>query len=116
MSNKNVWSIQGGSLSDKSARKEYNLTQEEIVDAIKEDKIAYTINSMHGNQYFKLLRSDVEKFVTNKYGADYITETKLRFELASVNKEINSLKRKFRSLEKRKKELTEQLSKPSQMD
>jgi hypothetical protein len=36
----------GATLSDKSARKEFGLTQEEIIGAIKDGKLQYRINSV----------------------------------------------------------------------
>jgi hypothetical protein len=36
-----VWLKKGGTLSDKSARKEFGLSQEEIIDAIKSGKLQF---------------------------------------------------------------------------
>jgi hypothetical protein len=56
-----AWFKKGATLSDKSARKDFGLTQEEIIDAIKDGKLQYRINNAFGNPYFKLVRSeDVE--------------------------------------------------------
>ena len=41
-----VWTKKGGTLSDKSARKEFGLTQEEIIDAIKGGKLQFRKNYM----------------------------------------------------------------------
>jgi len=39
-----VWTKKGGMLSDKSARKEFGLTQEEIIEAMKGGKLQYRLN------------------------------------------------------------------------
>jgi hypothetical protein len=44
-----VWLKKGGTLSDKSARKEFGLSQDEIIEAIKSGKLQYRKNYMHGN-------------------------------------------------------------------
>lgn len=62
------WRTPGGTLSDKSASKEFGLTQEEIVAAIRVGKLQARHNNTHGNPYYKLLRGDVEAFVGKKYG------------------------------------------------
>jgi flagellar capping protein FliD len=100
-----VWSKKGATLSDKSARKEFGLTQEEIVEAIRSEKLQYKQNYMHGNPYFRLLRSEVESLVNEKYGEDYLKTKKLKNELSQVNKEIRRLKKQLKSLEEKKLEL-----------
>jgi len=43
------WQRKGATLSDKTAGKEYGLTQDEIVQAIRAGKLHYREASMHGN-------------------------------------------------------------------
>jgi chromosome segregation ATPase len=105
------WTIKGGTFSDKSARKEFGLTQEEIIEAIQEGKLQYRQNYMHGNPYFRLLRDEVEALVNEKYGKNHLEKKKLETELAQVNKELRKLKSQITSLEKRKVELQEKLGK-----
>ena len=88
-----IWTQKGGTLSDKSARKEFGLSQEEIIEAIKSEKLQYRQNYMHGNPYFRLLRSEVESFVNEKYGKDYLNEKNLKNELSQITKEIKRLKK-----------------------
>jgi len=63
------WSSRGATLSDKSARQEFGLTQQEIVAAIRAGKLQYRENNMHGNPWFRLLRHEVEALVREKGGA-----------------------------------------------
>ncbi|TRZ67009.1 MAG: hypothetical protein D4Q77_03755 [Methanothrix sp.] len=100
-----AWSKKGATLSDKSARKEFGLTQEEIIEAIEDGKLQYRVNSVFGNPYLKLVRSEVEAFVDEKYGSNYLKKKKAKKELAQVNKELKTLKSQEVSLEQRKAEL-----------
>ena len=101
----NLLGKKGATLSDKSARKEFGLTQEEIIEAINDGKLQYRINVVFGNPYFKLVRSEVEAFVDEKYGSNYLKNKKNKKELAQVNKELKRLKAHVVSLEERKAEL-----------
>ena len=102
---KSAWIKKGGTLSDKSARKEFGLTQEEIIEAIEGGKLQYRVNSVFGNPYLKLVRSEVEALVDEKYGSNYLKMKKTKKELAQVNKELKTLKAQEVSLEQRKAEL-----------
>lgn len=44
-----IWAKPGATMSDKSARKEFGLTQEEIYAGMRAGKLRYRENSMHGN-------------------------------------------------------------------
>jgi hypothetical protein len=100
-----VWSKKGATLSDKSARKEFGLIQEEIIEAIKNGKLQYRNNNIYGNPYFRLVRSEVEALVNEKHGGDYLKQKKLKKELSQINKELKILKTEIASLEQRKIEL-----------
>ncbi len=102
-----VWTEKGGTLSDKSARKEFELTQDEIIEAINDGKLQYRHNHIHGNPYLRLVRSEVEKLVCEKYGTDYLDKKKDKNELKLINRELKRLKAEVKSLELRKTELIE---------
>ena len=99
---KSAWFKKGATLSDKSAQKEFGLIQEEIIEGIRGGKLQYRINYVFGNPYFKLVRSEVEAFVDEKYGSDYLRKKKIKKELAQTNKELKGLKAQVASLEQRK--------------
>lgn len=101
------WTMQGGTLSHKNACKEFGLTEEEIFDAMRAGKLQYRENYAHGNPYFKLLRKEVEALAKELHGKKAIEEQAVKFKLKKINTEINSLKRKLSSLEKKKDELLE---------
>ena len=62
------WQGKGATLSDKTARKEFGLRQDEIVQAIRAGKLRYRLNSVFGNPFLRLLRREVEALVKKKHG------------------------------------------------
>ena len=90
-----LWTRKGATLSDKTAQKEFNLTQEEIIKAIKAGKLHYRHNTLFGNPCLKLLRNEVAAFVAEKYGDNHLEIQKVKSELKKVDTEIGSLKRKI---------------------
>ncbi len=105
------WTKIGGTFSHKNACKEFGLKEEEILDAIQKGKLQYKTNYAHGNPYYRVLRSEVEKLVKKLYGKNAIEKQKIKFELKQVTKEINSFKRKLKVLEKNKLVLLEEQKK-----
>ena len=105
-----TWTDKGATLSDKSARAEFGLTQPEIIAAIKAGNLQYRVNNMHGNPYLRLLRREVEALVREEHGEAHLKQKKLQIELAQVNKTLRALKKQAADLEKRKTELVRQLA------
>ena len=103
------WQRKGATLSDKTARKELGLTQEEIVQAIRAGELQYRANSIHGNPFLRLLRREVEALVKKKHGGDFLKDRQAMTELARINRELKRLKTQLAALEKRKASLTDEL-------
>ncbi len=103
------WTRKGATLSDKTARKEFDLTQQEIVEAIREGKLQFRENHIHGNPYLRLLRHEVEALVSDKSGQDHLHKKKLQKELADINKEARKLKTRLKAIERRRAELMNEL-------
>ena len=103
------WSRKGATLSDKSARQEFGLTQQEIVAAIRAGKLQFQQNSMHGNPWFRLLRHEVEALVKEKSGEDGLHKNKLQKELADLNKEARKLTTRLKAIERRRAELMKEI-------
>ena len=101
------WTKKEATLSDKTARKEFGLTQDQIIDAIKRGDLQYGQNHIHGNPYFRLLWTEVESLSKELFGNDFLKNQKLKNKLSQINREINSLKRKIKILEKTKAKLLE---------
>ena len=106
-----LWQKPNATLSHKNACKEFRLTEEVLIEAMKSGKLQYQINYAHGNPYYKLLRNQVEALALEMHGAKGIAEQKIEFELKKTNTEINSCKRKLTALERQKFVLTEALKK-----
>jgi len=103
------WTRKGATLSDKTARKEFGLTQQEIIEAIREGKLQFRENHIHGNPYLRLLRHEVEALVGDKSGQDHLHKKKLQKELADINKEARTLKTRLKAIELRRAELLDEL-------
>jgi hypothetical protein len=84
------WGRKGATLSDKTARQQYGLTQEEIYAAIDAGKLQYRPAAMHGNPWLRLLRREVEDLARTLHGERYLREQQARTELARINRELNS--------------------------
>ncbi len=96
------WQRKGATLSDKTARAEFGLTQDEIIAAIRAGKLQYRLSSMHGNPWLRLLRREVEDLVGTRYGETYLRERQARTELARVNRELKQLRSQLAALEERR--------------
>lgn len=102
------WNEKGATFSDKTARKEFDLTQDEIIEAIKSGILQYKQNHIHGNPYLRLLRREVETLVKEKYGKNHLKDKNRKNEIAAIDKEIRSLKKQLKALEKKKAVLLNQ--------
>ncbi len=100
------WQRKGATLSDKTARREFGLTQEEIVRAIRAAKLHYRVNSIFGNPFLRLLRREVEALVKEKHGADYLKAQQAKTEVAGINRELKQLRTRIAALEEQKSQLT----------
>ncbi len=106
------WGRQGATLSDKTARSEYGLTQDEIFAAIDAGKLQYRPAAMHGNPWLRLLRREVEDLVRTGHGERYLQERKARTELAQINRELKQLRAQLAALEERRAALLADLAAP----
>jgi hypothetical protein len=86
------WQRKGATLSDKTARKEFGLTQDDIIWAIRAGKLHYREGSMYGNPWLRLLRREVESLVKGQRGDAYLKDQKVRAELTRINRELKRLK------------------------
>ena len=66
------WVRKGATLSDKTARAEFGLTQNEIIAAIRAGQLQYRPAEMHGNPWLRLLRREVEDLVSIRHGERYL--------------------------------------------
>ena len=61
------WRRKGATLSDKTVRKEFGLTQDEILAAIEAGQLQYRVSSIHGSPWLRLLRREVEDLMKTTY-------------------------------------------------
>ena len=106
---KSTWIKKGATLSDKSARKEFGLTQEEIIEGIRGGRLHYHENNVFGNPFLRLIRSEVEAFVDEKHGGNYLKIKKFKKELAQTIKEMKILKIQVATLELKRSSLQSSL-------
>ena len=104
------WGRKGATLSDKTARAEFGLTQEEIYDAIDAGKLQYRRAAMHGYPWLRLLRREVEDLVSTRHGERYLREQQARTELKRVNRELKQLRTQLTALEERRAALLSELA------
>ena len=105
MANDGEWTLKNGTLTDGTAQKEYGISREFILQGIRANKLEYREVSMYGNPCLRILRRQLEQYITEELGAQYLKTQQSQAELRRIKTEINSLKRKLAALEKRKKEL-----------
>ena len=103
------WARKGATLSDKTARSEYGLTQDEIFAAIDAGKLQYRPAAMHGNPWLRLLRSEVEDLATALHGEQYLREQQVRTELARIDRELKQIRAQLAALEERRSGLLSEL-------
>lgn len=96
------WNEKDSTFSDKTARKEFDLTQDEIYEAVRAGKLQYKENHIHGNPYLRLLRREVENLVKEKYGENHLKDKNRENEINSISKEIRALQSKITRLEKKR--------------
>src|SRR5208283_3700092 len=99
-----MWADKGATLSDKSARQEFGLTQQEIFAVMRAGKLQFQESNMHGNPWFRPLRHEVEALVSERSGQDHLQKKKLEKELADIGKETRKLKVRLVALERRRDE------------
>jgi hypothetical protein len=96
------WRRKGATLSDKSVRKEFGLTQGEIVAAIEAGKLQYRVGSVHGNPWLRLLRREVEELMETAYDDHVHRQRRAKAELARVDRELRQLRAQVAALEERR--------------
>src|SRR5438876_8270076 len=86
------WQRKGATLSDKTAREEYGLTQDDIVRAIRAGKLHYREGSMYGNPWLRLLRREVEALVKKNHGDRYLMDLRrLKTQMAALEERKSKL-------------------------
>lgn len=104
------WNRKGATLSDVTAKKEYGVDREFIVNGIRAGKLEYREGVIWGNPYLRLLRSQLEKYIAEEFGQDSLSKEKNKTELRKIKKEITKVKKRLKELEARRIQLEEQMT------
>ena len=99
------WNRKGATLSDVTAKAEYGVSRDCIVKGIQTGKLEYREGSIRGNPYLRVLRSQLEQYIAEELGEDYLLRVKNQTELRRVKKEVSDLKKRLEGLQERQKEL-----------
>ncbi len=105
------WNRKGATLSDVTAKAEYGVSRDFIVKGIETDRLEYRDGSIWGNPYLRILRSQLEKYISEELGEDYLVRAKAQTELRRIKKEISELTKRLTVLQNRKTDLEESLRK-----
>jgi len=106
------WNRKGATLSDVTAKKEYGVARDFVVRGIRADKLEYGEGAIWGNPYLRVLRSQLEKYVAEEFGEDYLVRVKAETELRKIKKEISDLKKRLNELQNRKTDFEQTLMNP----
>ncbi len=103
------WSRKGATLSDKTARKEFGLTQKEIEAAIDAGQLQYRVGVIHGNPWLRLLRREVEELMKTTLNDRDHRQRRARADLARVDRELKKLRSEVTALEQQRAQLLAEL-------
>ena len=99
------WNRKGATLSDVTAKKEYGVDRDFIIQGIQAGKLEYRQGVMWGNPYLRILRRQLEEYVAEEFGQDRLSSGKNQTELRKIKKEIAALKKRLAVLQARRTEL-----------
>ena len=99
------WNRKGASLSDKTARKEYKVDQEFIINGIEAGKLEYRDSSVWGSPFIRILRRQLEEHITSELGPEYLAKARAKIDLQKIKKDIAEIEQNLSALQTRKAEL-----------
>ena len=103
------WNQKNATLSDVTAKKEYGVDRDFVIKGIEAGKLEYRDGAMWGNPYLRVLRSQLEKYISAKLGKKYLAKVQNEAELRKIKREISSLSKKLKELQLRKIEIERSL-------
>ena len=103
------WRQKGATLSDKTARKEFGLTQAEIKAAIDTGQLQYRVGVIHGNPWLRLLRREVEELMESTFNDRDHRQRRAKAELARVDRELKHLRAEVAAMEEQRARLLDDL-------
>ena len=103
------WNRKGATLSDVTAKKEYGVDRAFIVKGIRAGKLEHREGVMWGNPYLKILRSQLETYITEELGQDRLTKEKNKTEFRKIKRKITRAKKRLKELEAQRMNLEEKM-------
>ena len=105
------WNQKGATLSDVTAKKEYGVDRDFIIKGIEAGKLEYRHGAIWGNPYLRILRSQLERYIAEKLGKNYLAKVRNKTELKKIKREISAINKKLKTLQLRKTEIENSLTK-----
>lgn len=105
------WNRKGATLSDVTAKAEYGVNRDFIIKGIQTGRLEYRDGAIWGNPYIRILRSQLEEYIADELGTEYLIKVKKELELRKIKKEISDIKKRLNALQIRKLELEESTNK-----
>jgi coenzyme F420-reducing hydrogenase delta subunit len=99
------WTRKGATLSEVTARKEYGIDSDFVVKGINAGKLEYREGAIHGNPYIRVLRSELEAYIVEELGNDYLRAWQEKTELREIKQEMTKLRKRLEELAARKAEI-----------
>jgi hypothetical protein len=96
------WGRKGATLSDKTARKEFGLTQAEIEAAIDAGQLQYRVGVIHGNPWLRLLRREVEELMLSTHNDRDHRSRRASAELARIDRDLKKVRSELAALEEQR--------------
>ena len=103
------WTMKNATLSHVTAGKEYGVSRDFIVQGIRAGKLEYREGAVFGSSYLKILRSQLEQYIAEELGSQYLGARKAQTELSKIKKEMADLKKKLAALEVRQAEIEKEI-------
>ena len=101
MADHGEWNQKGATLSDVTAKTEYEVERDFIIQGIQKGKLEYRDASMWGNPSLRILRGQLEKCIAEEFGEDRLVTIKAKSELRAVKKDIARLQNNLKALRRR---------------
>lgn len=105
MAENGEWTRKGATLSDVTARKEYGVDSDFIVEGINAGKLEYREGAIHGNPYIRVVRSQLEAYIPEELGEAYLGRWQEKTELAEIKREMAQLRKRLDELGARRAEI-----------
>ncbi len=105
------WNRKGASLGDVTAKKEYGVDRDFIMNGIRAGKLDYRQGTVWGTPYVRILRRGLEQYIAEELGADRLRGGKKQAELRRIKKEMVELQNRLDELQARRTQLEKAMRK-----